>query len=92
MVCDNRASALKEELAMNSVELSSNGYTTAPRNSNSVLMSRKEAAAYLGVAEITLAIWCSTGRYKLPVYKIGRLAKYKQAELDAFITSRIANI
>ena len=54
VVFDTRASALKEELAMNSVDLSSNGYATAPRNSNSVLMSRKEAAAYLGVAEITL--------------------------------------
>lgn len=50
-------------------------------------MSRKEAAAYLGVSEITLAIWKSTGRYNLRVYKIGRLAKYKKADLDAFIAS-----
>ena len=51
-------------------------------------MSRKEAATYLGAAEITLAIWKSTGRYSRPVYKIGRLAKYKKTALDAFIASR----
>jgi hypothetical protein len=54
----------------------------------SELLSRKEAAAYLGVAETTLAIWKSTGRYSVPVYKIGRLAKYKKVDLDAFIAAR----
>lgn len=53
------------------------------------LMTRKEAAVYLGVTEMTLAIWKSTGRYSLPVYKIGRLAKYKKSDLDAFIVSRL---
>lgn len=53
------------------------------------LMTRKEAAAYLGISEITLAIWKSTGRYSVQVYKIGRLAKYKKADLDAFIASRL---
>jgi len=52
------------------------------------LLSRKEAAAYLGVAEQTLAIWKTTGRYSLPVVKIGRLAKYRKSDLDAFIASR----
>ncbi len=54
------------------------------------LMSRKEAALYLGVSERTLAIWKCTGRYKLPVVKIGRLAKYRRADLDAFIASRVS--
>jgi excisionase family DNA binding protein len=53
------------------------------------LMTRKEAAAYLGVSEMTLAIWKSTGRYSVRVYKIGRLAKYKKGDLDAFIASRL---
>ena len=53
------------------------------------LMTRKEAATYLGVSEMTLAIWKSTGRYSLRVYKIGRLAKYKKLDLDAFIESRL---
>ena len=53
------------------------------------LMSRKEAAAYLGVAERTLAIWKCTGRYSLPVVKIGRLAKYRRSDLDEFIKTRV---
>ncbi len=53
------------------------------------LMTRQEAAAYLGVSGMTLAIWKSTGRYSVRVYKIGRLAKYKKADLDAFIASRL---
>lgn len=53
------------------------------------LLTRKEAAVYLGVSERTLAIWKCTGRYSLPVVKIGRLAKYRKADLDAFIMSRV---
>lgn len=74
---------------MDSVFQISNRPAPAPRPSKAGLMSRKDAAAYLGVAEITLAIWRSTGRYNLPVYKIGRLAKYKASDLDAFISSRM---
>jgi len=51
----------------------------------SELLTRREAAAYLGVSEQTLAIWKCTGRYNLPYVKIGRLVKYKRADLDAFI-------
>ena len=54
----------------------------------SELMSRKEAAAYLGLAEQTLAIWKTTGRYNLPVIKVGRLVKYRKSDLDRFITTR----
>ena len=53
------------------------------------LMSRREAAVYLGVTEQTLAIWKTTGRYSLPVVKIGRLAKYRKSDLDAFILRRV---
>ncbi len=49
------------------------------------LLSRKDAARYLGVSEGTLAVWKCTGRYALPCVKIGRLAKYRRADLDAFI-------
>lgn len=49
------------------------------------LLSRKEAAKYLGISEQTLAIWKCTKRYDLPFVKIGRLIKYKKADLDAFI-------
>jgi excisionase family DNA binding protein len=49
------------------------------------LFSRAEAAAYLGVAKQTLAIWKCTKRYNLPFIKIGKLVKYKKSDLDQFI-------
>lgn len=55
----------------------------------SELLSRREAADYLGVAVQTLAIWKTTGRYSLPVVKVGRLAKYRKSDLDAFIARRV---
>ena len=55
----------------------------------SELLSRKEAAAYLGVAEQTLAIWKCTKRYDLPYVKIGKLVKYRKSDLDAFIARNV---
>lgn len=55
----------------------------------SILLTRREAAAYLGVAEQTLAVWKCTGRRSLPFVKIGRLVRYRQADLDAFILEHL---
>ncbi len=55
----------------------------------SELLSRREAAAYLGVAEQTLAIWKCTKRYALPFVKIGKLVKYRKSDLDAFIARNV---
>jgi excisionase family DNA binding protein len=52
------------------------------------LLSRAEAAEYLGIKAQTLAVWASTKRYGIAVIKIGRLAKYRRSDLDAFIASR----
>jgi predicted DNA-binding transcriptional regulator AlpA len=52
------------------------------------LLSRKEAAEFLGVSETTLAIWKSSKRYPLPCIKIGGLAKYRTSDLLHFIESR----
>ena len=51
----------------------------------SKLMSRREAAHYLGVSPQTLAVWACTQRYYLPLVKIGRHVKYRKSDLDAFI-------
>ncbi|MBL0184914.1 MAG: helix-turn-helix domain-containing protein [Candidatus Obscuribacter sp.] len=51
----------------------------------SELLTRREAATYLGISEQTLAIWKFTGSSNLPYIKIGRLVKYKKSDLDAFI-------
>ncbi len=53
------------------------------------LLSRKQAAIYLGLSEQTLAIWKCTMRYELPFVKIGRLIKYRKADLDAFILKNL---
>ena len=52
------------------------------------LVSREEAAKILGVKKSTLEIWACTGRYNLPMVKIGRLANYKISDLQKFITRR----
>nr|WP_198983257.1 helix-turn-helix domain-containing protein [Herbaspirillum sp. ASV7] len=49
------------------------------------LFSRTAAAQYLGVKPQTLAVWFSTGRYPLPVVKVGRYAKYRLSDLQAFL-------
>jgi excisionase family DNA binding protein len=53
------------------------------------LLSRKEAAAYLGVAKQTLAIWACTRRYDLNYVKIGKLVKYRRVDLDKFIADNL---
>ncbi len=57
-------------------------------SNQSDLLSRGDAAAYLGVAAATLATWATTKRYPLPMVKIGRVVKYRQRDLDAFIEAR----
>ena len=52
------------------------------------LLTREQAAAYLGVKPQTLAVWHCTGRYGLPVVKVGRLVRYRQQDLDAFLARR----
>lgn len=59
-------------------------------HTTSRLLSRAEAAEYLGIGVQTLAVWASTGRYGVPFIKVGRRAMYRQADLDAWLASRTA--
>ena len=52
------------------------------------LLTREQAAAYLGLAPQTLAVWAITGRYSLPTIKVGRCVRYRQSDLDAWLASR----
>ena len=52
------------------------------------LLTRKEAAAYLGVKPQTLAAWHVTGRYNLPVVKVGRAVRYRVADLELWLAGR----
>jgi excisionase family DNA binding protein len=52
---------------------------------NDKLLTRKEAADFLGTAENTLAVWACNKRYNLPMIKIGKLVRYKKSDLIAFV-------
>ena len=58
---------------------------------DSHLLSDKQAAAVLGLAPNTLAVWRSTGRYNLRYVKAGRLVRYQAADLREFIQRRTAS-
>lgn len=58
----------------------------APAAGRRALLSREEAAELLGVKPQTLAKWVSDGNFDLPLVKVGRLAKYRPADIDAFIS------
>ncbi len=48
----------------------------------------RQAADVLGVKPTTLAVWRSTGRYRLPFLKVGRLVKYRVSDLAEFLARR----
>ncbi len=55
------------------------------------LMTRKEAAEYLGVATGTLANWQCSGLRRLPFLKLGRHIRYRAHDLDAWIEASVQN-
>jgi excisionase family DNA binding protein len=52
------------------------------------LLTDAEAAAYIGVSPGTLTVWRCTGRYNLPYIKVGRLVRYRQSDIDAWLAKR----
>ncbi|SFM54346.1 helix-turn-helix domain-containing protein [Nitrosomonas communis] len=62
-----------------------------PKTPNtSPLLTRQEAAEYLGVSPATLAKWASEKTQALPYIKVGRLVRYRIADLDAYISHSVA--
>ena len=53
------------------------------------LLDRKSAAKYLGLSPGTLAVWDCTKRYDLKPIKVGRAVRYRKADLDNFLNSRL---
>lgn len=49
------------------------------------LLTTKQAAAYLGVAEITLRRWRSEGNVRLPFVRIGGRVRYSRAALEKYV-------
>lgn len=58
-------------------------YTVVPP-----LLSRPEAARYLGVKPQTLASWASTKRVSIPYLKVGRRVLYRLADLDDWLNTQ----
>lgn len=52
------------------------------------LLSRKQVAKMIGVKENTLASWACSKRYSLKYIKVGRLVKYRHADVLEFLESR----
>ncbi len=52
------------------------------------LMTRQEAAEYLGIQPQTLSVWATSGRHKLPFVKVGRSVRYRRRDLDQWLESR----
>lgn len=53
-----------------------------------IKLTRKEAAAELGVSPQILANWASSGRVSIPFYKVGRKKViYYKSDLDAYLAS-----
>ncbi len=51
-------------------------------------MTSHDVSKILGVSVGTLAVWRTTKRYNLPYVKSGRLIRYRQEDVQAFIESR----
>jgi predicted DNA-binding transcriptional regulator AlpA len=56
------------------------------------LLDEQTTASLIGVARSTLAIWRSTKRYPLPYIKCGRLVRYREEDVAAFIEARRVTI
>ncbi|MGD9662785.1 MAG: helix-turn-helix domain-containing protein [Porticoccaceae bacterium] len=59
---------------------------------NKNLLTPQKTAEELGVTTGTLAVWRSTGRYKLPFVKVGRKVMYRVEDIQSFVQSRIQTV
>lgn len=55
------------------------------------LLNTEQAAVYLGVTPRTLEVWRCVKRHAIPYIKVGRLVKYRQTDLDAWLASHTVN-
>lgn len=52
------------------------------------LLTRQEAAEYLGVQPQTLAVWACTKRYAIPFIRVGHSVRYRLQDLNDWLASR----
>ena len=53
------------------------------------LLSRKQAATYLGLVPHTLAVWEWKGNYQLEPIRIGGRVRYRRSALDRYISNNL---
>ncbi len=68
-----------------------NEFLYKKENDEEVLLTRAEAAEFLGIKEGTLAVW-ATHKEHLNIVKIGRLVRYRKSDLIEFINRRTVTI
>lgn len=56
---------------------------------NQILLTKEQVSEILGISVGTLAVWRTTKRYNLPYVKTGRLVRYREQDVQAFINSRL---
>lgn len=56
---------------------------------NERLLTKEDVSRILGITVGTLAVWRTTKRYNLPYVKSGRLIRYREQDVQAFINSRL---
>lgn len=61
-------------------------------NTTQRLLTPTEVADLLGIQVETLNVWRATNRYKLPYVKAGRLVRYRESDVAAFIDSRLQGV
>jgi len=55
------------------------------------LLTTEEAAALVDAKPQTLAIWRCTGRHNLPYVRVGRLIRYREADVLAWLDRNTVN-
>ena len=78
----NTPSTTKSDLRL------SKGTVTAMGATRPKLLTEAEAADYLSVEPQTLCSWRCTRRYNLPFIKVGRLVRYREEDIEAFLEER----
>ncbi len=71
--------------ASNNNQLAALGFSPAD------LLTPEQVAGVLGLSHRTLAAWRSSRRSQLPWVKVGRLCRYRKADVIAWLESRTHN-
>jgi excisionase family DNA binding protein len=79
---------LEEQMLIRSAHPDTKPENHISSQGSSPLYDSLKAAEFLGVSKETLSIWRCTKRYNIPYFKVGRLVKYREADLLAFLEAR----